>query len=145
MSELVPDVSPTSDEVSCHALLKYLTDKLKDDFPSTLQDPEKFEKFVRHRIISFKTHSIGIDQQFEDVDRAIDKTLRLDAKLMKSDLLLLQHVQITRKLPLRKALMAAVQAGYSLIRIKQSLFEPIFNRYADRMTTGKLDLDNSFY
>lgn len=66
-------------------------------------------------------------------------------KLSKMDLESLQHIIITKKLPLRKALLTAVHTAYSLIRIRQSFFEPVFNRYADRATFGTLNLEGTFY
>jgi len=66
-------------------------------------------------------------------------------KLTKKDLQSLEHIVIHKKVPLRKALMTAVATAYSLIRIKQSFFEPIFNRYADRLTIGSLNLEGTFY
>lgn len=65
--------------------------------------------------------------------------------LNKRDLESLKHIVIFNKVPLRKALIGAVAAAYSLIRIRQSYFEPIFNRYADHITTGSLNLEGTFY
>jgi len=41
--------------------------------------------------------------------------------------------------------MTAVQAAQNVVRIRQSYFEPIFNRYADRLTVGSLNLEGTFY
>ena len=99
---------------------------------------------MQHRILNFKTHSVNIDDKVEQVDEEIDQSTH-KFSITKKDLETLKHVVIVNKVPLRKALFAAVQAAYSLIRIRQSYFEPIFNKYADRLTTGSLNLEGSFY
>lgn len=104
---------------------------------------------MQHRILNYRSHSVNIDQSLEQVDEEID-CIGLNQPeratcLKKSDIESLQHVVITQKLPLRKALFTAIHTAYSLIRIRQSYFEPVFNRYADKQTYGYLNLEGSFY
>ena len=68
LAELHPDVSKGTDEISIELFMEFITEKLEIDIPTKFQDPEVFAQFVQHRILNFKSHSVNIDLNMEEVD-----------------------------------------------------------------------------
>ena len=61
LSEITPDVHKGTDNISIEAFMVFVTETLGIDIPVAFQDPAAFTKFVQHRIMNFKSHTIGLD------------------------------------------------------------------------------------
>ena len=57
LEKLHPDVSKDSDEISIEAFMEFVSDQLDINIPKAFTNLTDFSRFVKHRIIGFKTHS----------------------------------------------------------------------------------------
>ena len=129
-SQLDPEYSDMDEEVPIEIFKNWIVNELELEIPKSCTDTTDFTKFVENYILNQQSdNSDNSDQVF------------LTKNLLDS----LQDIIITKEVPIKKALFTAVSASYSLIRARQSVFEPVFNRYAAPLTVGSVNLEGCFY
>ena len=65
--------------------------------------------------------------------------------LVTGDLYILKEIFILKKVRLQDALVITVQTAQHVIRLRQNLFEPLFNEFSDKDLVGTLGVTTTFY
>ena len=126
MGEL--DVCNVNEEVSYEMLIQFIERHLMVEIPDQLKDGDVMDVFMRKNVINLR--------------RAKKNDDRID-RLLPTDLSQLQSIYIKQYLTLKDSFVHTARAAHTLIKLRHTIFEPIFSHYKN--TDGYLSLTGTFY
>lgn len=116
-------------EVTYEMLEQLIENHFSIEIPDELKDADEMAFFIQKRILTLR--------------KAQKNDKRPEAKLCHADLRQIQSMYIKHYLTFKDAMIIGLRAAQGVVKLRQSIFEPIFNHY--KQGDGYLALTGSFY